>query len=80
MIQRAHFHRQNSGYPIATAQPQGRLRCKRCGSLDLWRIATQSGIVSAIMGLFGRKPLECRSCGRICYPPAKTPERNVAAP
>jgi hypothetical protein len=44
-----------------------RITCKTCGSADVWRISQQSGLIAAIMRYRGRKPLQCRACGWICY-------------
>jgi ribosomal protein L37E len=50
---------------------KSKLTCDSCGSSDLWRIAPQTGIVAAIMRYRGRKPVQCRKCGRITYHPPK---------
>ena len=44
------------------------VRCKHCGSGDIWRVAEQKGIIAAIMRLRGLKTYQCRGCKRIIYP------------
>jgi hypothetical protein len=54
------------------------LKCKDCGSSDLWRIDERKGIVAAIMRYRGRKPFQCRACGWICYRAARRVRDNAA--
>jgi hypothetical protein len=54
------------------------LRCKDCGSSDLWRIDERKGIVAAIMRYRKRKPFQCRACGWICYRAARRVKDNVS--
>jgi hypothetical protein len=44
-----------------------RLRCKRCGSLDIWRIQSDSGWYGDFMRACCKKPFECRMCRHVFY-------------
>jgi hypothetical protein len=44
-----------------------RLKCKRCGSSDIWRIQAASGFYSEIMKARNMKPFECRMCRKMFY-------------
>jgi len=48
-----------------------KLACKCCGSNDLWRVGERTGLLAAIMRYRGRKPMQCRACRWICYPPVR---------
>ena len=39
-----------------------RLRCKRCGSADVWRIQSEPGWYADWMRSRHKKPFECRMC------------------
>jgi rubredoxin len=53
------------------------LRCRDCGSSDLWRIDERKGIVAAIMRYRKRNPFQCRACGWICYRAARRLRDNA---
>jgi hypothetical protein len=66
------------GQPQTQVEKRKRpLRCKDCGSSDLWRIDERKGIVAAIMRYRKRKPFQCRACGWICYRPARRVKDDV---
>jgi len=53
------------------------LKCKDCGSSDLWRVDERKGIMASIMRYRRRKPFQCRACGWICYRPARRVRDNT---
>jgi hypothetical protein len=58
--------------PGVQSQPQverrtQRLRCKRCGSFDIWRIQQETGWYADFMRARQKKPFECRMCRRVFY-------------
>jgi hypothetical protein len=44
-----------------------RLRCKRCGSSDVWRIQADDGWYADLMRSRSKKPFECRMCRHVFY-------------
>jgi hypothetical protein len=66
-----------SDWPAGAERRRRTLRCKSCGSADFWRIPLRTGIIATIMKLRGRKPFQCRSCGWICYRPARRKTDNT---
>lgn len=63
--------------PPAIDRRKDSVRCKSCGSSDLWRIDERPGIVAAIMRYRERKPFQCRACGWICYRLARRVKDNA---
>ena len=54
------------GFPTTLHKPRLPLRCRKCGSLDIWRIQERTGIVAAVMKRQGRKLFKCMICARFC--------------
>jgi ribosomal protein L37E len=63
----------------AIQRKKTRLRCKRCGSADLWRVGDRSGLVAMIMQFRGLKPLQCRACGWVCYKERREKKESTLA-
>ena len=50
-----------------TLDRQQRMRCKRCGSDDIWRVSQKRGPIAEFMAFRKMKPFQCRSCLRHFY-------------
>lgn len=51
-----------------------RLNCKRCGSLDIWRVQSTSGLIARFRERGGKKRFACRACGLVIYALARRKE------
>jgi hypothetical protein len=69
--------RGGSDWPAGAERRRRTVRCKSCGSADFWRIPLRTGIIAMIMKLRSRKPFQCRSCGWVCYRPARRKADNT---